>query len=368
MIVVSWAQDEALRHVLGEAADVPAVMRVLDLCDSLRGPTPPASWREQMATLLDDNAAGVAALRTVALRETPFDGPGADHRVLFARAVMWAIGLTEPGDAVALLVRVANSYGEPGRGRDYRSVALTAVEALGSIGGERALPALRQLKAQARLGAVRRAASQELDRTLGEENLSRADVPEWQAEDFELDRDGRRVVDLGHGCTLTIEMAVNGTVTWFFRSPTGQRLPSKPPNVSADRAREALDIAGNLQTVVYAERFRLKQLMKDQRTLTYEDWMEFYLGNRVTGRLCRGLVWESSIDGGEHWQRFLPTWSTSREAWLRLGEDGVSHDIAEESQARLVLPKHITAAETRAWGTRLRALRLRQPFKQLDLR
>ena len=368
LTIVSWDRDEALRRVLGAAADDLAVRQVLDLCDTLRGPMQPGSWREEMAALHADNAAGVAALRTIALRETPFDDPGADHRVSFARAVVWAVGLTEPGDAVALLVRVADLYGEPGRGRDYRSVALTAVEALGWIGGERALPALRQLKAQARLSAVRRAASQELDQTLGEENLSRADVPEWQAEDFELDRDGLRVIELDHGHTATIELAVDGTVTWFFRGPTGQRLPNKPQSLRADRAREAVELAGNLQTVVYAERFRLKQLMKDQRTLTYEDWMEFYLGNRVTGRLCRALVWESSIDGGEHWQRFLPTWSAHREAWLRLGEDGVTHDIAEESQARIVLQKHLTAAETRAWGSRLRVLRLTQPFKQLDRR
>ncbi|WP_228564160.1 DUF4132 domain-containing protein, partial [Catenulispora rubra] len=367
-VTARWDQDEALRHLLGDAAEVVAVMQVLDLCDTLRGPTPPTSWREEMAALLDDNAAGVDALRTIALRETPFDDPEADHRVSFARAVVWAIGLTEPGEAVALLVRVADLYGAPGRGRDYRSVALSAVEALGRIGGERALPALREIKAQAKLGAVRRAASQELDQILGEENLSRADVPEWQAEDFELDRDGVRVIELDRGYAATIELAVDGTVTWFYRSPAGQRLPNKPTSLRADRAREAVDLAGNLQTVVYAERFRLKQLMQDQRTLTYEDWMEFYLGNRVTGRLCRALVWESSIDGGEHWRRFLPAWSTHREAWLRLGEDGVSHDIAEESQARIVLPKHITPAETRAWAARLRALRFTQPFKQLDLR
>jgi hypothetical protein len=363
-----WDQDEALRHVLGHAADVPAVMRVLDLCDTLHGPTPPTSWGEQMAALLVDNAAGTGALRTIALRETPFDGARADHHVLFVRGVVWAIGLTEPADAVALLIRVTDLYGEPGRGRDYRSVALTAVEALGWIGGERALPALRQIKAQAKLGAVRRAASQALDQTLGAANLSRADVPEWQAETFELDRDGLRVIALDHGYTVTIQLAVNGTVTAFYRGPTGRRLPGRPPGVHADRAREADDLAGNLRTVVYAERFRLKQLMKDQRTLTYEDWMEFYLGNPVTGRLCRALLWESSIDGGEHWQRFLPTWSAHREAWLRLGEDGVSHDIAEESRARVVFPKYITAAETRAWAARLRTLGLTQPFKQLDPR
>ena len=355
-------------YVLGHAVEDPAVTQVLDLCDTLHGPTPPASWREQMAALLVDNTAGIDALRTIALRETPFDDAEADHHVSFVRAVVWAIGLTEPGDAVALLIRVTDLYGEPGRGRDYRSVALAAVEALGSIGGERALPALRQIKAQAKLGAVRRAASQELDQTLGEANLSRADVPEWQAESFELGRDGLRVIALDHGYTATIHLAVDGTVTCVYRGPAGERLAGKPPSVKADRTREAGDLAANLRTVVYAERFRLKQLMQDQRILTYEDWMEFYLGNPVTGRLCRALVWESSIDGGEHWQRFLPTWSPRREAWLRLGEDGVSHDIAEESQARVVLPKNLTAAEMRAWATRLRKLRLTQPFKQLDLR
>ena len=368
VVAERWDQDETLRHVLGHAADVPAVMQVLDLCDTLRGPTPPTSWREQMAVLLADNAAGTDALRTIALRETPFDDAEADHRVFFVRGVVSAIGLTEPADAVALLIRVTDLYGEPGRGRHYRSVALAAVEALGWIGGERALPALRQIKAQAKLGAVRRAASQALDQTLGEENLSRADVPEWQAETFELDRGGLRVIALGHGYSATIQLAVDGNVTWFYSSPTGQRLPNKPPSLGADRAREAADLAESLRTVVYAERFRLKQLMKDQRTLTHEDWMEFYLGNPVTGRLCRALVWESSIDGGEHWQRFLPTWSPRREAWLRLGEDGVSHDIAEEARARVVDPKHITAAEMRAWATRLRKLRLTQPIKQLDLR
>ena len=35
---------------------------------------PPASWREQMTALLADNAAGISALRTIALREKPFGG------------------------------------------------------------------------------------------------------------------------------------------------------------------------------------------------------------------------------------------------------------------------------------------------------
>ena len=321
-----------------------------------------------MSALLAENAAGGDALRTIALRETPFDDAGPDHRVLFVRGVVWAIGSTEPADAVPLLIRIADLYGKPGRGRDYCSVALTAVEALGGVGGERALPALRQLKAEAKLGAVRRAASRELDRTLGKARLSRADVPEWQAETFELDRDGLRVITLDHGYTVTVQLDADGTVTSFYRGPTGQRLAGKPRSVhAAESVREAVEVVASLRTVVYAERFRLKQLMQDQRTLTYQDWMEFYLGNPVTGQLCRPLVWESSIDGGEHWQRFLPVRAARREAWLRLSEDGVSHDISEESQVRLVDPKHITAAETRAWATRLRKLKLTQPFKQLDL-
>ena len=216
---------------------------------------------------------------------------------------------------------------------------------------------------------MRRAASRELDQTLGEAHLSRADVPEWQAESFELDRDGLRVMPLEHGYTATVQLDADGTVTSFFSHPTGRRISGSgnPSGVRADSIREVSEIAANLRTVVYAERFRLKQLMRDQRTLTYEDWTEFYLGNPVTGRLCRSLVWESSIDRGEHWQRFLPVWSARREAWLRLGEDGVSHDVAMESQARVVDPAHITAADRQAWAAQLRKLRLKQPFEQVDV-
>lgn len=379
----SWDQDEALRHILGPSADAPAVRDVLDLCDTLHGPMPPVPWREQMAALLADNAAGnadgnatgnatgnaaaIGALRTIALRETPFDDPRADHRVPFVRSVVWAIGLTEPADAVPLLIRITEVYGEPGRGREYRSVAVTAVEALGGIGGERALPALRQIRAEAKLGDVRRAASRELDRNLDEAHLSRADVPEWQAETFELDRDGLRVIELGHGYTAGIQLDADGTVVLSYSGPSGQHRSTPPAGARANDLHEAADVAANLRTVVYAERFRLKQLMKDQRTLTYEDWMESYLGNPVTGQLCRALIWESSIDGGEHWQRFVPVWSARREAWLRLGEDGVSHDIAEESQARVVDPKNFSAAEKRAWDVQLLKLRLTQPFEQLAL-
>ncbi|WP_370369187.1 DUF4132 domain-containing protein [Catenulispora sp. GP43] len=365
--VPNWDQDEALRHILGQAADAPAVRQVLDLCDTLHGLMPPAPWREQMASLLADNAAGVGALRAIALRETPFDDPRADHRVPFVRSVVWALGLTEPADAVPLLIRITELYGEPGRGREYRSVAVTAVEALGGIGGERALPALRRIRAEAKLGDVRRAASRELDRTLDEAHLSRADVPEWQAETFDLDRDGLRVIELGHGYTATIQLDADGTVTLFYVHPTGQRLSTQPSGVRAEDLHDAASVAASLRTVVYAERFRLKQLMKDQRTLTYEDWMESYLGNPVTGRLCRALVWESSIDGGEHWRRFLPVWSARREAWLRLGEDGVSHEVSEESQARVVDPQRFTAAEKRAWAVRLRKLKLTQPFEQVGM-
>lgn len=369
VVIERWDQDESLRHVLGHAADIPAVQQVLDLCDAVRDPVPSASWCEQMTALLTDNAAGVDALRTIVLRETPFDDAGIDHRVPFVRGVVSAIGLIEPGDAVPLLVRVTEVYGRPGRGREYRSVALRAVGALGSVGGERTLPALRQIRAEAKLGAVRRAASQELDRALGDANLSRGDVPEWQAETFELDRDGLRVTELASGYTVTIQLDADGNVTVFYRGPTGQRLEGKPASVPTDeRVREAGEVEADLRTVVYAERFRLKQLMKDQRILTYEDWMEFYLGNPVTGRLCRSLVWESSIDGGEHWRRFLPVWSARREAWLRLGADGGSHDISEESQVRVAHPKHILGDEKRAWAKRLRELKLKQPFKQLDVR
>jgi hypothetical protein len=369
VVLTGWSKDKALRHILGHAAEAPAVQQVLDLCDTLHGPTPPAPWREQMTALLADNEAGIDALRTIVLRETPFDVAGTDHRVPFVRSIVWAIGLTEPGDAVPLLIRITDLYGEPGRGREYRSVALTAVEALGWIGGERALPALRQIKASAKLGDVRRAASRELDQTLGEAHLSRADVPEWQAETFELDRDGLRDIRLDHGYTATIQLDADGTVTSFFRHPTGRRISGSgnPSGVRADSIREVSEIAANLRTVVYAERFRLKQLMQDQRTLAYEDWLEFYLGNPVTGRLCRSLVWESSIDQGEHWQRFLPVWSARREAWLRLGADGAAHDIAAESQARVVDPARITTADKRAWATQLRKLRLKQPFEQVDM-
>lgn len=365
----SWDQDETLRRLLGPAADAPSVRQVLDLCDTVRSPTPPTSWHEEMTALLADNSAAIDALRTIALRETPFDDATADHHTPFVRAVVWALGQTEPADAVPLLIRITELYGKPGRGRDYRAVARVAVEVLGGIGGEQALPALRQIKAEAKLSTIRRAASYELDQTLRAANLSRADVPEWQAETFDLGRDGLRVIDLDHGYTVTIQLDTDGTVTSFYRSPSGARLAGKPQSVRAvDSVREATDIVANLRTVVYAERFRLKQLMQDQRRLTYDDWMECYLGNPVTGRLCCSLIWESSIDGGMHWQQLIPVWNPHREAWQRLDKDGVSHDISDDALARLVIPWRLTVADKRLWVRRLRDLDLKQPFKQLDPR
>lgn len=364
-----WHQDESLLRVLGQATDATAVRRVLDLCDALREPTPPDTWHEQMAALLADNPAGADALRTIALRDTPSDTAEAGHRVPFVRGVVWALGGTDPAEAVPVLVRVVELYGEPGRGRGYGTVAVAAVDVLGSIGGERALPALRQIRAEARLSAVRRAASRKLDRTLAAANLSRADVPEWQAESFELDRDGVRAIALDDGYTMTIRLESDGTITSGYRITGGRRISGKPQSVYvAESIRAAEDIVSSLRTVVYAERFRLKQLMKDQRTLAYEDFIEFYLGSPVTGGLCRSLVWESSIDGGEHWRRFLPVWDARREAWMQLGEDGVTHYISKKSRARVVDPKRITEADMRDWAARLGQLKLKQPFKQVVAR
>ena len=367
--ITRWDKDEALRHVLGRAADVPAVQQVLDLCDARSRQMPPARWREEMAALLVDNAAGVDALRTIVLRETPFDDPWVDHRVPFACAAVEAIGLTEPSDVVPLLVHVAAVNGRPGRGRDYRAVAVAAVETLGRIGGERALPALRQIRAEAQLGAVRRVASQELDRELGKANLSRADVPEWQAETCGLDRHGLRGFALADGFVMMIKLETDGTVDLFSMSPEGKRLAGRPRNMPAhDNERPAAEIAANLQTVVYAERFRLKQLMQDQRTLTYEDWMEFYIGNPVTAQLCRALIWESSIDGGEHWQRFLPRWNAQLDAWTRFSEDHIMREISEEARFRIVDPNRISTAESRTWDAVLRMFKLKQPFIQVVTR
>jgi hypothetical protein len=349
---------------LSELAVAPGVDQLLNHCAGFDF-TSAHTWHKECRRLFYAAPQGAEALRRIAVREQIFPPSASREAVGFARGVVWALPLLGADEAIPLLVHVADQNGRQGQGQAYASVARAAVRALGSVGGERTLAPLRRLKAEAPLAAVRKAASRELDKVLSEAGLTRAEVPEWLAETFELNRDGERATPLGGGYTAAVRISPGGRVKVTYRDRNGRTMAGKPAaREAAEGVRSVTELAVSMRSVVDAEKFRLRQLMADHRQLSVEDWLAHYLEHPVTGALSRTLIWEYSTDSGERWEPGLPVLDDEGTWRLWTVEDPL-HTIPAEAAVRLRRPLKSTSREAAFWRRRLKDRELTQSVDQL---
>ena len=366
-----WRTEPGYREALQDFAKARGVSDLLACCSRFPG-TRTTAWMAECKRCYTKAPEGAAALRCIASlevllpRSAARTAGGADPVVRFVKGVIWTLSLTDPDEAVPILTRVATLHSGAGTRRADHAVAVAAIQALGSVGGERTLAPLRLIRSESPVDRLRKAASTELDRVLASAGISRTDVPEWRAETFELNGDGERRIELARGYTATVRLNPSGKVGVTFRQPNGRSLAGKP--AAADLATDVdhiLELMGNVRDVVRAERFRLRQLLADQRELMVADWLRHYIDHPVTGTLSRVLIWEYRAGTADTWAPGIVRRLDDDGSWRLWTVEEPWRALDPSAQVRLLRPLPKTSHEARFWTRRLKELGLPPSADQL---
>ncbi len=176
------------------------------------------------------------------------------------------------------------------------------------------------------------------------------------------DRRQRRAECAGHTFTIRFDRSA-GLVVFDADGSAVDGLPEPSDTASEadDEAREAL-VSGRktVKTVLKVQTERLRRACSVQRSWPKRQWEELLLQHPLVGDLCTRLVWRAALTSGESWS-FLPT------------EDGgfVDHrgepvSLPDACTVTLFHPQLDEAGVTKGWKARLKKLKIKQPFAQLD--
>ncbi|MPQ96860.1 DUF4132 domain-containing protein [Modestobacter sp. I12A-02628] len=351
------------------ASGVPALLLHAATASSSK---PSARWSQTGRALLDDVDEGADLLRAVlqralAHRETPVRRRGWDGEDLvwvhsstagLLRGLVLLAGEVDEAWVTPLLGDLAAHAGGGHRGiasepRDI-VVANAAVAALARRPD--AVPHLARLQARLTHRGVLKGVAAGLEATAGHAGTTPGELLESAVPTHGLDADGQCTTQLGeHTARLAVEPP--GTVSLTFSTAAGRRLASVPTAVREQHAAALAGLRGtaaDLRKTVTTERRRIEGLLAVDRSWATADWVRLYRDHPLTGRLVRGLLWQTGV--GDNWRTG------------RLLDDGALTDrdgtAVDGERVRLWHPAVVPPEEVRAWRTHLLDADLRQPFKQ----
>lgn len=377
----------AMRAAHGALLAAPGVNDLLWHCmgqDKLRATK---RWRKEAAALLDRAEGGPGVVRALlegmaGQREHSVAAPAwvgpytvrgiaAEGNTRLLRGLLWAAADVEADWVVPAVGAVAlnSSTGTGGSGGDCRSgrMATTAVAVLSAFGGtqgEQAVDRLGRLQRKIRNRTVLKGITASLQAVAERGGITPSMLRERAVPSVGLDARGIREEPLGD-YTAVLSITAFATAALSFRGPQGRVLKSAPKAVREEFGEQLTEVRAalkQLRALLPVERARLEEHLMAGTQWASGDWKRYYIDHPVTGAMARGLLWETSADGGEPWIAGLPERTAG--GWALVGADGTAAPVTDSAVLRLWHPVRADAGEIRIWREELAERELRQPFKQ----
>jgi hypothetical protein len=277
------------------------------------------------------------------------------------KGLVWCCGLREDKEIARALTALAlSAYRKiPLKGPREVKVGNACVTALGMMPGMEGVGQLALLKVRVKFGTAQKMIEKAFEATAARVGIPRDELEEMAVPAYGLTEVGRCTETFGDfSAELTVTGPDSTAIVWL--KPDGKRQQSVPAVVKEKFTADWKDFqtaAKDIQRMLPAQRERIDNLFREQKSWSFEKWRERYLDHPLVGVLARRLIWEFTSGGRTTTGIFF---------------NGLLVDIdlkplsklEENATVRLWHPIGKDADEIVAWRAWLDAQQIQQPFKQ----
>jgi hypothetical protein len=324
---------------------------------------PTAAWRKHA----DDLLAAIGAEHFAARMEQWFGlvGTAATERIqarnaALLRALVWYASLLK-GEAVcrALANGVEGGLRKlPNGGLYASSVAKACLAALEEMPGSDGVAQLLRLKHRVKSPWGQEEIQKALTSAVDRSGVSMTELEEITTPTFDLDSTGTLQKRAG---PFTAQLQITGTheVTISWLDSDGKALVNAAKSLKphGDEVKSVKRLSSDLEKMLGAQRERMEQLYRADRTWTYENWRTRYLDHPLLSHQCRRLIWQftkGKRSAAGIWREGSLVDAKGRELdWIEPG-----------SSVQLWHPLGVAADAVHAWREWLERNEVTQPFKQ----
>lgn len=282
-----------------------------------------------------------------------------DSSKIAIKGFIWALSSFKKDDFLGPIAAYAEKCYQkiPGQGPSAAGVGNACLYTLAQYG----LPGIAQLsrlKLRLRQATPKKMIENFIRQASEEFGVSPGEIQDMSVPDFELE-DGQAQYEFsGYQGTVKIERIGKTTLSWI--NPDGKAMKSDPAPVKNNHKEELKAIKDNIkqiQKMLTAQRDRLDREMIEDRSMSYENFQNYYFKHGLMSFLCKRLIWSFKVQ--DTWQSAF--WH--QDNWVNNQQE--SFNISEAvSEVKLWHPIGKTTAEVLAWREFLSQNEIRQPLKQ----
>lgn len=324
---------------------------------------PSGKWLQKAEALLEPVGRNVfldSIERWFAEATRPVDAVMHPRNANLLRGLVWICSLPDSDKLASLLADLGLACYKkvPYLGARCIKAGNACIYTLGALPSHTAVTALSRF----RIGVKDRRAQKQVEQALAQAAeraaISTDELEDIAVLDFEMIC-GVRKEPMG---TFSALLELIGTdrvvLTWLREDGKVQKsVPAAIKREHPTALKRLKRTKKEIRKTLSAQRERLENLLRKDRSWSLADWRERFLDHGLLGPLCRRLIWH--LTDGDRSAAVI--WHAGHFA----DAGGVPlHDWSDNTRVQLWHPIDATVAEIQAWRLRLEALQITQPFKQ----
>jgi hypothetical protein len=285
----------------------------------------------------------------------------ADRNADVLKGLVWCLARFDNEEVASALGDLAAACFKmiPGHGARCVKVGNACIYVLNGMKGDHGARQLARLRWTVKFRAARKLLDKAFTAVANRAGLTVGELEEISVPGFGLDSTGRSQEQLGE---YKAELAIEGThdARLSFFNKEGKSLSSVPGTVKAKHGEQLAALQKDLADIrktLTAQRERLDQLFRTQRTWAFSTWHERYLDHPLLANLTRRLIWQ--FDSGR---------KSASGIWYSGQIVGVDSKLLgwlkDDATVRLWHPMGIDPKAVLAWRKFLESREIIQPFKQ----
>lgn len=246
----------------------------------------------------------------------------------------------------------------PGKGPLAPSIGNACVYALANSKGLDGVGHLSRLRLRIKQNSTQNLIEKYLLTAAAKQGVSIHEIEDMAVDDFDLTDGSRTYMFDDYKAVLSIIGIGKTELSWF--KPDGSPQKSVPAVVKekhAARLKKIKDVSKQIELTTSAQRDRIDRLMKSERTLSWQQFNEYYFEHGLMCYIAKQLIW-TFIDGE---QKHHAIWHNN--AWTNPAGT-VAFSPSDNTRVALWHPVFHTLESIQQWRTFLLDKQLTQPLKQ----
>jgi len=245
----------------------------------------------------------------------------------------------------------------PGKGAPATSLGNACLFTLYESDGLGGIGQLSRLQTRIKQPSTQAIIKKYLDKAAQEMGVSRHEIEDLAASDFEL-QEGVREFVVGH-FIARLEITGIGKSQLRWINTNGLVIKSVPIQVKeehADMLKEIKSIQKQVDQATSAQRERIDRMLRIDRNMTLEYFISHYIEHGLLSFIIRKIIWNFNHQHGTKAGIY------NQGHWV--DADGILIDPQQFSHVSLWHPVHQTTSAIKRWRDYLVAQQIQQPIKQ----